>query len=446
MDPDGDALFGLDEPWRKDHPKPRVDRETQDEILIFGDYRPPRSEMDLLLDELMSGLMASTHPVVGPAIVESNRRLPRVGELLRMKPRQQHGAVRRPPYRDLVLANCLLDESNKVADQRPGEAYECALLAERIADQPWPDEPEKAAYIRINALIRQAETFRLKRDWKKAELRFAAAYTLLQGRGDHYARSSFCLHLSELRTDQGRYPEAEVLLMYSMRTHCLRWNTNQPPSGDLYRLAVLALKQNDPGRAMAITSQLYLDHESNPLSAEIPYEADIIRAICMAAIGHAEAARSLMADARSKWRRIPDRGKTLPLEWLDSRISAHLGDLDQAIPRLEAIRRWVNRTLKLDEICLASIDLALAHAKKGQAAPRLRHLLADLAKNQGAVEKPWVLGSLWRFREELGRGKDPAAAAREAAEIVHRREMSLKGLAARRHPARKKGLADRPQL
>jgi hypothetical protein len=95
---------------------------------------------------------------------------------------------------------------------------------------------------------------------------------------------------------------------------------------------------------------------------------------------------------------------------------------------------------------LASIDLALAHAKKGQAAPRLRHLLVDLAKNQGAVEKPWALGSLWRFREELDRGKAPAAAAREAAEIVHRREMSLKGLAARRHPARKKGLADRTKL
>ena len=56
------------------------------------------------------------------------------------------------------------------------------------------------------------------------------------------------------------------------------------------------------------------------------------------------------------------------------------------------------------------------------------------------------MGSLWRFREELDRTKDPIAAAREAVEIVHRREMSLKGLAARRYPTRKKSILGRTKL
>jgi hypothetical protein len=320
--------------------------------------------------------------------------------------------------------------------QRPGEAYQCALLAQWIADQPWPGEPDKAAEIRITSLLSQGEVLRLQRAWKKAELRFAAAYFLLCGRADHYAWESFCLHLAELRTDQRRYPEAEVLLLNKMRMHCLYWHSDQPSPRDLCRLAVLSLKQNDPGRAMAIMTRLCLGQESNSVFDMVHNEVDMIRAICMAAIGDAEAARSLMADARSRWRVIPDRGKTLPFEWLESRISAHLGDLDHAIPRLEAIRRWVKRTVRFDDICLASIDLALAHARKGQAAPRVRRLLADLAEIGGAVEKPWILGSLWRFREDLDRGKDPGVAALEAFEIVHRREMSLKGLAARRHTGR----------
>lgn len=89
------------------------------------------------------------------------------------------------------------------------------------------------------------------------------------------------------------------------------------------------------------------------------------------------------------------------------------------------------------------IDLALAYARKGQATQHLPELLADLAEIRGGAEKPWVLGSLWRFREELDHGNDPAAAAREAIEIVHRREMSLKGLSARRHPTRKKSPSGR---
>ncbi len=440
MDPDGDSLYYLNDYWRED--LPAFADPQADEILIFGDYRPPPSELELLFDDVMSGILASTHPLFGPAVVESKRRLPRVGELLQMKPRQQRRAVRRRPYRDLVLANCLLDESTQFASKRPDEAEQCALLAEWIADQPWPDDPENAASIRITSLLSQAEVFRLQRNWKKAELRFAAAYALLRGRIAHHTHSTFCLRLYRLRADQGRYHEAELLLMWSMRIHCMLWDSDRLPSTDLCRIAVLALKQDDPGRAMAIVTRLYLEQENDPLFDMIRTDVDVIRAICMAAIGDAESVQTLMADARSRWRHILDRSESLRFEWLESRVAAHLGDLDHAIPRLEAIRRWLDST-KLDEICLISIDLAAAYAKQGQAAQRLPDLLADLAETRRAAEKPWALGSLWRFREELNRGNDPAVAAREAAEIVHRREMTLKGLSARRHPARAKGHSGR---
>lgn len=424
--------------WGNDSVDWRSKSYIDDEVLIFGESRPPRSEIEVLLDELTSGLMASTHPVLGPAVVASKRRLPRVGELLAMKRRQQRRAVRRAPYRDLVLANCLLDECNKFAARRPAEAEECARLAEWIADQPWPDEPEKAAEIRIDSRLSQAEVFRLQRDWKKAELRFAAAYALLRGRIAHRTHSTFCLYLSRLRADQGRYQEAELLLMWSFRIHGLLRESDRLDADDLCQIAILALRQNDLGRAMGIATRLYLEQEHGHFFDVVKSKVDVIRAICMAAIGDADAVRTLIAEAQPKWRRASDRGDCLPFEWIECRIASHLGDFDHAIPRLEAIRRWLDSILKLDEICLVTIDLALAYARKGQATQHLPELLADLAKIRDGAEKPWVLGSLWRFREELGRGTDPVVAAREAIEIVHRREMSLKGLSARRHPTRKK--------
>lgn len=439
MDPDGDALYTLDDPdyfWIYDDRESGVAPQPDDEVLIFGERRPPRSEMDVLMDELYSGFLESTHPIFGPAIVESKRRAPLVGELLEMSPRQQRRAVRRRPYRDLVLANRLLDESTQFAVKRPDEAERCAVLAEWIANQPWPDEPGKAASVLLSALLAQGNVLRLRRDWKKAELRFAAAYSLLRGREAHIAHSTFCSKLSQLRADQGRYDEATLLHMYSMSIDSMLWGSNQISMGDLYRLAIFALKQNDLSRAMAILTHLVLNQESHPYFGYFSNEIDLGRAICMAAIGDADAARSLIAEALPKWRNMEDRTKSILYEWLECRIAIYLEDLDRAVPRLEAIRRRLIAEGDLGKICLCSIDLALAYAKQGRAAERLPSLLADIAQRPGAAERPWALGSLWRFREALNRRRDPAAAAREAAEIVHRREMSLKKLAAYRYPAK----------
>ena len=421
--------------WRDDDHKSNVD--PADEVLIFGSCRPPDFGRSLLIDQYLSGLMAASHPLVGPAIRESRLRAPSLRSLLFMNRRQQRRAVRRPPYRDLAVANDLLDECNRIAGDRPEEAERCALLAEWIANQSWPDEPERAATVLLNALLYQAKVHHLHGDWKKAELRFAAAYGFLRGRSIHDAHETFCRKLSKLRADQGRYDEATLLKIYEMQIECERWQLDRPPGDGLYDLAVLALKQNEPGRALALLTRLVLEQDSDSMFDYPEREVDVFRAVCMAAIGDADTARRLMAETQPKWRIILDRKKVIAFEWLECRIATHLGDLDRAIPRLEAIRRWlISEGGTLDEICLISIDVALAHARRGQAAERLPGLLSDIEGIPGAREKPCALGSLCRFREALDRAQDPAAAAREAAEIVHRREMSRKRPAARRYRTR----------
>ncbi len=93
---------------------------------------------------------------------------------------------------------------------------------------------------------------------------------------------------------------------------------------------------------------------------------------------------------------------------------------------LEAIRRWLLQRKDLADVCFCSIDLAFAYAKQGKGQQRLPELLTDIAKLPGAPEQPWALGSLWTFREVLQQRGDPATAAHEGAEIVHRRTWSLR--------------------
>lgn len=196
-----------------------------------------------------------------------------------------------------------------------------------------------------------------------------------------------------------------------------------PPNDLVVHLAYIYLRLNDPGRAMALFTQVSL-RTKGPFAGWYQVDADLGRAMCLAFLGLAEPARRLLKESQPIRRGIADRDRILHLEWIACKVAVHLGDLKEAIPRLEAIRRWLLQRKDLADVCFCSIDLAFAYAKQGQ--QRLPELLTDIAKLPGAPEQPWALGSLWTFREVLQQRGDPAAAAHEGAEIVHRRTWSLR--------------------
>lgn len=428
-----------------DEPLSYLSRRQADEMLIFGKIERTPSEIEALLDEMMiEGLRHI--PMLEPLRLEENKVVANLWELMSLKPAQQRKAIRREPYRSLSLAETLIQHSAEFLQgkirprvkKNPKEGEKFAILAERIANQPWPEERERAILVRAEACRFQSKARRLLRDWKGAELSLAAAYAALKELEPTLEHIFFLRELSKLREDQGRLHEAVDLIRLSFRLYAKLWSTERLPGDEIVELAYLYLKQNDPWCAFCLFTQLADDMDHYYF---VP-EADVALglAICLAAFGLAEPARLLLKESQPSRRDIADRDNVLRLEWLACRVAVHIGDLEDAIPQLEAIRRWLlEEHDDLADICSCSIDLAYAHAKKGDAAAWFPDLLLKIAKLPKAADEPWALGSLWWLREALEKRRDPAWAAREAAAIVHRREKSLarlvKGKGASRGPA-----------
>lgn len=417
------------EPWLLDlFQMSQASIASDDELLIFGKRRRRRSSMEVLTDQHFERTMLRTSPVLGAMSREADKIYPLVFDLMSLAPSERQKAVRRRPYKSLVLAGLLLEESRRA--KRPERAEEVAQAAEWIAEQPWPKEPDRATGLRIEALMAQGEALRHQCNWENAELRFGSAFALLQQLPLDLDHIFLYKRLSRLREDQGRYQEAALLQLQAMHLQRLRFNNDRLSFDGMVRLAFLYLRQSDPARAMTMLTELFLDAQEETLFPMYRLEIDFGRAVCLAALGLAEPARDLLRQTLKPRRQIDERDKQLPLEWLECRISVHLGDLDHAIPRLEALRRLMLREGKLEEACLCSIDLALAYARQGTASKHFSTLLHGICRISGAAEEPWALGALWWLREALEQGQDPAAAARTAAEIVHRRERSIRRLAA----------------
>jgi hypothetical protein len=420
---------------------PRVD----DELLIFG--KKPRSAMDAFVDSMLSSSGWSS-PVLGPILRATDGVYRYVWDLMEMKSRRRRKAVRELPFRDLLLADALLGESAKTAARHfegaQEMAEEMAFLADRIASQPWPQSPGRATRLRVEARIYQGDARRLQRDFKGAERLFAAAFTELHELPD-YEQSTFYRHLSKLREDQGRLDEAASLLLNAMQVHCRGFSSLTLPASGIAELAYLHLKRNDPGLAMSLLTHLVLVDSKEGEVVSCALQIDLGRAMCLAALGLSDLARELLEQSLPRRRDVYERGQQLPYEWLECRIAVHLGDLDPAIPRLEAILRWLTGSGDLTKICLCSIDLALAYTKGGQAAQRFPGLLKEIAQLEGVAEQPWALGALWWYREAVDRGWDPAQAAREAADIVYLRENSYPKLARRMRKPHRPARANSPR-
>lgn len=403
----------------------RTDSEIADEELIFGEKPRPYSALEACLDDWASERLRS-HPLLGPFFRATDRAFPHAYDLIGMTVSQRRKAVHRLPYRDLLVADVLLEEGSRWLGkpaESPERAEDAAVLAEWIAAQAWPEAWERAVLIRAQAFMLQGDARRRLRDWRRAELRFGAAFSLLEElpvRDDHV---SFCRKLSTLREDQGRLHEAAVLFLKAMDLHCRLWQTDVLPQEGLLHLGYLYLKQNDAGRAMTLFTRLCLEAQDG--FSTYPAKTALGQAICLAAFGNEDAARRLLEESEPDRRRIASLDTKLSLEWLECRIRVHLGDLDRAIPRLEAIRRWLIRHGDLAALCLCSVDVALAYAKQGEAGRRLPGLLKDVAQFPEASQHPWALGSLWWFREAMKKRRPPETAAREAAAIIHRQERRL---------------------
>lgn len=433
----GSVLPKVCEALRRDQDVDPRDQRRADEVLIFG--APLRGatlgeQLDLLWDRVLTGLMAQTGPM-GPAMEERRQAMHRLGEVMGMEPAERLKAIRRPPYRSLALARAFLEESTRAQVRYLDLSIDMARLALAITDRfRSRKEVAEVSAIRTRACCLEGNALRLRGDWEAADQRFAAAFRMMQVTAPDVL-ADCCSTVASLREDQDRLDDAAALLWRAVVSYA-----ETPYQGErdkcLARIAAICLKQGDFGRAMTLLSELRSQSRWDSRAPGFAARIELCRAVCLAAAGLHEPARELLEESRELRARVRQPKERVPLEWLACRIAIRLGDLETAIPLLEAIRRRFLSEKKLVEVCLCSIDLAWAHARAGGLTERLPGLLQDIAQLPGATEPVWPLGALWRFREAVEtQGAEPETAAREAADVVRRRESSLAKLAVESPPA-----------
>lgn len=258
-------------------------------------------------------------------------------------------------------AELLLIESERyLLDEDPACAAR-AETAERIADRIHGPE---AVALKAFARTLQAAARHLFGDHQGGGELFRSALDVLGECPAPMPWAYFFRMVSRVRERQGRLAEAAAWLARARDLYRVAGYSGGRGSEQwcLRRLARLHLRLNEPERALAALAQVETGDHSPP---EVEAEVLLGQAACLAAFDLPERARALLRASRDRRRWIWYSWHRLPLEWWDARIALRLGDLEDAIPRFDAVRRQHLDLRNWAEACLASLELLLAYERAG---------------------------------------------------------------------------------
>jgi len=388
-----------------------------DELLLFG---PPGEERDTWLDEHLDTIMCPPH--LRDLRVAMKRRQSELedlaSDLMNMKTRARRQAVQKLPYRKLGVAATLLHERRRARREHPLLALRLAQTAVWIADLARLDadgdlESKWSLDVQARARCDLGDAQRSLRRWRDAEASYHDAARILATDPESSVGSYFSVSVAYLYEDLGELDWAAALLgqaaeaLAGKHRYCLglsSWDC-------LCRLGFVHLRRGDPGRAMAIFARLLVDRFRD-LHAEHQSRVHLGAASCLLALDLEQEARRLIEDSSAFRARIEDRDEKVLVEWLACRLRVWLGDLELAVPRLEAIHRRFVAQGKPVDACLCALDLALAHVRKEG---KDEEFLATFEKCVATPASGWAQRAVRELRHALKHDPDPVIAARAAA-------------------------------
>jgi hypothetical protein len=398
------------------------DQELQtrhDELLLFGvpkDRGP--SWIDEHLSEIMwpPGLRGLRRDMIRSRATVGQQ----VSRLMALTTRARRQAVQEPPYRHLSVAARLLEERRRVRFADPHMAFQLAQSAVWISDLASPDGDSDLDRgwrqdLRARARCDVGDAQRLRRRWRDAEAAYRDAALVLTGIPESSENTYFAASLAYLYEDLGELGWAAALLGWAAEAllgeH--RYYLGLDATGCLCRLGFVHLRRGEPGSALAIFAALLADRLRDTLSEpELKAKAQLGAAGCLLAMGMEREARRHLEDSCEFRGRIEDRDQRVLVEWLACRLRVRLGDLELAVPRLEAIhRRFVGQGRPVDA-CLCALDLALAYVQRDGESPGLLDAFDKIVDGQ---EDGWARQAVRELRQALRHHPEPAAAARAAA-------------------------------
>lgn len=136
-----------------------------------------------------------------------------MNELLATQGHRRRDAVRQERFRNLLLAELLVAESERFEEACPDKARELAELARLVSDQPYPGSLlARVDNILARSHCLQGNACRLSGDRDGAEQQFRQAVSALTGPPNSIERAFYCQRLAYLREEQGKLDEATALL------------------------------------------------------------------------------------------------------------------------------------------------------------------------------------------------------------------------------------------
>lgn len=342
-----------------------------------------------------------------------------MNELLATEPHRRPAAVRQERYRDLGLAELLTRESERFEQSCPAKAEELAELARMIAAQPHP-ESRIAQVDRVMALsyCLQGNARRLSGDRQGAEQRFRDAAAALTGPPNSIERALYCQRLAWLREEQGRFDEAAALLWRAVGIF-REARATEAQGACLCRLGLSLLHGDDAEAASRHFAQArgLLSFELSPALAA---RCSLGLALCLAALGLGDQARSLRKESRRLGETVVDSRELVEIDWLEGRLAARFGEHPEAVARLGSVRRRLLAQRRLIDSALCSLDLARLFAATGEAA-RIRELGEELCLTfPPTPDQARMLFALREFAAAVQAGRDPETAGREALDLIRR--------------------------
>ena len=362
-------------------------------------------EADPAYDRLLRDLEARTPDLMKQMEEQTARARRLMDRLIGSSATVRRALAGSAEFRDLRLAELLLEESWILQPAETALSAEMARLAFHVAAQPYEAGlGGRVDDVKARSCVLVGSAWRLAGNRREAEDSFRRAAAYLTGPPDGIERAFYCQQLAALRLEQGRDDEACGLLWRA----ALVYNDNADlleEGACLAELGFLFVAEDQAHRAVLPLTRacevldLYRD-------ATLAVRARLALAVCHATLGHEARAVRMVVVARSMYSRVADSSRQMAhVAWMEGKVATLAGDLEDAPGLLDTARKSFLRAGKLYEAAFASLDLALALAKSGQL-ESIHPLIHDIVEGFPAeIGQAGVLRALGSVEVALARGR-----------------------------------------
>ena len=324
-------------------------------------------EYDQVLDRVFGKAVATE-----ALIIEQRKTADKLFEELRQYPAARRHLLlsNSHRFRDRLLCERIMEESQEAGFEEPSLAIDLAQLAVSLADRLTMEEcggQEFHEGLRARAWAQLGNAFRVNADLNAAEERFSIAEAFLNGgRLPLLDKAKVLSLLASLRKDQKRLAES---LQLCDRVAVLYRKLGQ--WGLLGRTLVLKgfafAEAGDVEAEMKLLRQALdlIDPEADP-RLFLTARHNLIHALHDS--GRSREAFALLFHTRPLYLKMGDRMNLLRLRWLEGLVAFGLNRMEQAEVAFREVREAFTELGQSYEAALAALDLAGVYVAQGRSA------------------------------------------------------------------------------